>query len=66
MHAGGVRIPLQELLQQPNKELQFPLYDRSKQAAGNIQVDPFLWFASSSSISLGHLFPCTRHLAFSA
>ena len=36
--AGGVRIPLQELLQQPNQVLQFPLYDRSKDAAGTIQV----------------------------
>ncbi len=38
---GGVRIPLEELLQQPNKELSFPLYDRTKQAAGQIQVITF-------------------------
>ncbi|KAL0043348.1 hypothetical protein WJX79_002420 [Trebouxia sp. C0005] len=35
---GGVRIPLEELLQQPNRELAFPLYDRTKQEAGTIQV----------------------------
>lgn len=35
---GGVRIPLEELLQQPHRELAFPLYDRTKQEAGTIQV----------------------------
>ncbi|KAL0041023.1 hypothetical protein WJX77_002502 [Trebouxia sp. C0004] len=35
---GGVRIPLEELLQQPKRELAFPLYDRTKQEAGMIQV----------------------------
>ncbi len=38
MITGGVRIPLEELLQQPNMELAFPLYDRTKQEAGTIQV----------------------------
>lgn len=37
---GGVRIPLEELLQQLNRELLFPLYDRTKQEAGTIQVSP--------------------------
>ena len=37
--AGGVRIPFQELLQQqPNQIMQYPLYDRCKEAAGTIQV----------------------------
>ena len=35
---GGVRIPLDELLQHTNRELQFPLYNRAKQHAGTIQV----------------------------
>ncbi len=38
MITGGVRITLEELLQQPNRELAFPLYDRTKQEAGTIQV----------------------------
>ena len=40
--AGGVRIPFQELLQQqPNQIMQYPLYDRCKEAAGTIQVRAF-------------------------
>ncbi|KAL3146727.1 hypothetical protein ABBQ38_014714 [Trebouxia sp. C0009 RCD-2024] len=35
---GGVRIPLQELLQQPHQIMPFPLFDRHKEAAGTIQV----------------------------
>lgn len=36
---GGVRIPFQELLQQQaNQIMQYPLYDRCKEAAGTIQV----------------------------
>ena len=38
MITGGVRIPLEELLHQPNRELVFPLYYRTKQEAGTIQV----------------------------
>ncbi len=49
---GGVRIPLEELLQQPNRELAFPLYDRTKQEAGTIQVPNSPFRQSPTSVIL--------------
>lgn len=58
MITGGVRIPLEELLQQPNRELAFPLYDRTKQEAGTIQV-PHSLYQSSTIVTLTYIsHPC--------
>lgn len=36
--AGGVRIPVGELLESPNDQLNFTLYDKTKQPSGTIQA----------------------------
>lgn len=44
--AGGVRVPIAELLDDPGVPLHFTLYDKAKQATGTIQASRYIMNAS--------------------
>ena len=44
--AGGVRIPIGELLECPDDQLSFTLYNKTKQPSGTVQASTMLALAS--------------------